>query len=733
MSRRVPAILLLASLLALPCLAQEEKKSQSVEELTAQALGSLVVISQTGRDGNHRSVGSGFVISEDGLIATCNHVIGQSRELKVRFEDGREFEVTAIHAWDRKLDLAILRIDPGDKKLPALELGNSDKLATGQRVVTIGNPHGLSFSVVEGIVSAIREVDDSDNKMIQVAIPVEPGNSGGPLIDLHGKVFGIVTMKSTVSDNIGFVTPINALLPLLEKPNSVPMKNWVTIGALNPRQWKVSMGAKWRQRAGKITVETPGKGFGGRSLCLSQLEIPPTPYDLEVTVRLDAESGAAGLAFESDDGEIHYGFYPSAGQIRFTRFDGADVYSWNVLQQLTTDAYHPGEWNHLRVRVGTETITGFVNGQQVFQMPEKKLRGGKAGLVKFRQTRAEFKNFNIGKDLSPTKPDPELVKKLRASLENLAPSPEQLNQLATTPKAAQQLLETRRKKLTTELSKLEALEDTIHLKSIAKELVVELDEAEKADLAKAALLIAKLDNPELDIPTYLAEIERLSEAATSEHKTDRQKLAALSDFLFQQNGFHGSRDEPSDRANSYLNEVIDDREGIPITLAILYLEIAEHQGIKNLEALAFPSHFLLRHSSGKNDQQYIDPFDGGKFITEKEAAKLAGLIPALGEDVDQYSPSNKRQIIFQLLGNLQTIAMETEKSAEMLRYAELLVATNPEQADARLGRALLLAQTDQPERAIPDLDWIFKKEPDGIDLDRLRPLYEHLKSKTQEP
>ena len=88
-------------------------------------------------------------------------------------------------------------------------------------------------------------------------------------------------MKSTVTDNIGFASPSNALRRLLDKPNTVPMESWVTIGALDPKRWKDSMGARWRQRAGKITVDSPGRGFGGRSLCLARREVPDVPYEVE--------------------------------------------------------------------------------------------------------------------------------------------------------------------------------------------------------------------------------------------------------------------------------------------------------------------------------------------------------------------------------------------------------------------------------------------------------------------
>ena len=116
------------------------------------------------------------------------------------------------------------------------------------------------------------------------------------------------------------------------------------------------MGGDWRQHAGVITADGYGSGFGGRTLCLSERPVPLPPYDLAVKVRLDDENGAAGSAFAADGDEVHYGFYPSNGELRLTRFQGSDIYSWKLLQQVTTDAYHPGEWNYLRVRVESAKI-----------------------------------------------------------------------------------------------------------------------------------------------------------------------------------------------------------------------------------------------------------------------------------------------------------------------------------------------------------------------------------------
>ena len=153
---------------------------------------SLCVVTTRGREANREGLGTGFVISADGLIATNAHVIGEGRPIAVEFADGKKYDATVVHAHDLKRDLAIIKIDAKDLK--PLALGDSDKLKDGQAVIAFGNPKGLKYSVVGGVVSAVREVEG--RKMIQLAVPVEPGNSGGPLVDMQGRVQGIVTLKS---------------------------------------------------------------------------------------------------------------------------------------------------------------------------------------------------------------------------------------------------------------------------------------------------------------------------------------------------------------------------------------------------------------------------------------------------------------------------------------------------------------------------------------------------------
>ncbi len=158
------------------------------------------------------SLGSGFVISEDGIIVTNNHVIEKADEIVANFNDGTKLPAELI-GYDEKTDVAVLRVKP-DKPLKAVHFGDSDKLRVGDWVLAIGNPFGLGGTVTAGIVSARnRDINSGPyDSFIQTDASINRGNSGGPLFDTDGEVVGINTAiisPSGGSIGIGFAVPAN--------------------------------------------------------------------------------------------------------------------------------------------------------------------------------------------------------------------------------------------------------------------------------------------------------------------------------------------------------------------------------------------------------------------------------------------------------------------------------------------------------------------------------------------
>jgi serine protease Do len=167
------------------------------------------------REYRQRGLGSGFIISSDGIVLTCNHVVQDAQEVKVILPDESEFEAEVV-GTDPKTDVAVLRVK-ADRPLPSLRLGDSDAMRVGEWVLAMGNPfsEGLRGSVTAGIVSAkgrsrmgLTDYED----FLQTDAAINPGNSGGPLVNLKGEVVGInsaIAGRSGGSQGVGFAIPIN--------------------------------------------------------------------------------------------------------------------------------------------------------------------------------------------------------------------------------------------------------------------------------------------------------------------------------------------------------------------------------------------------------------------------------------------------------------------------------------------------------------------------------------------
>lgn len=164
-----------------------------------------------------RSQGSGFIIGADGLILTNAHVIEGAKKIVVRLVDKREYEANVV-GKDLRTDIAVIKIAP-KRTLPTLPMGDSDNLQVGEWVMAVGNPFGLDSSVSSGIVSAKgRHLGEAYDRLIQTDASLNPGSSGGPLIDLNGRVVGV--SKAIVSQGggnlgISFATPINLIKEIL--------------------------------------------------------------------------------------------------------------------------------------------------------------------------------------------------------------------------------------------------------------------------------------------------------------------------------------------------------------------------------------------------------------------------------------------------------------------------------------------------------------------------------------
>lgn len=158
-----------------------------------------------------QGVGSGFVFTPDGYILTNSHVVMRANQIRVTFPDRMQYPAQLI-GIDIQTDLAVIRID--SSHLPVLEFGDSDKLRIGQPVLAVGNPLGFGHSVTSGVISALGRSlrgfgGNIIENIIQTDASLNPGNSGGPLVDIHGKVQGVNTAIIPGAQGICFSIPIN--------------------------------------------------------------------------------------------------------------------------------------------------------------------------------------------------------------------------------------------------------------------------------------------------------------------------------------------------------------------------------------------------------------------------------------------------------------------------------------------------------------------------------------------
>ena len=166
-------------------------------------------------------LGSGFIISDDGIIVTNNHVIEGADEITVILSDETEYTAQLL-GRDPKADIAVLKIDPEDSKLIAVEWGNSDDMRVGDWTIAIGNPLGLGGTVTAGILSAIsRDIGGGPYvKFLQTDASINRGNSGGPLFNLDGKVIGIntaIVSQTGGSIGLGFAIPSNSAKKIVQQ------------------------------------------------------------------------------------------------------------------------------------------------------------------------------------------------------------------------------------------------------------------------------------------------------------------------------------------------------------------------------------------------------------------------------------------------------------------------------------------------------------------------------------
>ncbi len=252
---------------------------------------------------------------------------------------------------------------------------------------------------------------------------------------------------------------------------------------------------------------------------------------------------------------------------------------------------------------------------------------------------------------------------------------------------------------------------------------------EEIDPATTALLIASTEYPELDIRRQLKVLDSLSAGVAGRLSPDQDplyQLNTISEYLFDDIGFRGNTEDYYDPRNSFLNEVLSRRLGIPITLALVFIEVGKRLGIPLL-GVGMPGHLLLMHTEVAG--WYIDPFHRGVLLSEEECAERMRQATGanMAWDARFLTPLNNRQYAARILRNLKGIYWRTEEHQRGLGMSEHLVALYPESPQERRDRGLMHLQLGQRQEALSDLEYYLEGASSSSDAEDVRELVRRLK------
>jgi len=234
------------------------------------------------------------------------------------------------------------------------------------------------------------------------------------------------------------------------------------------------------------------------------------------------------------------------------------------------------------------------------------------------------------------------------------------------------------------------------------------------DLAQAALLIASIEYPDLDTTQYINQLDALARrvrmvlALPEDEPLDPlSTLNAINQVLFTEEQFHGNEADYMNPENSFFNCVLDKRTGIPITLSLLYKEVAQRVGL-NIDGIGLPYHFMIRCSVADHPL-YIDPFEGGMFLSEQECRERIHMMT--GRSVEGksklyahwFAPVSSRQFLYRMLNNLKQIYLRNDDYTHGLTISDLMVILMPRAAIERKDRGLIHLQLKHYGRALHDL------------------------------
>jgi regulator of sirC expression with transglutaminase-like and TPR domain len=249
-------------------------------------------------------------------------------------------------------------------------------------------------------------------------------------------------------------------------------------------------------------------------------------------------------------------------------------------------------------------------------------------------------------------------------------------------------------------------------------------EDERLDLLRAALTFARVEDPDLDIEHYVHRVDELA-ARVAEKLQDPddppQIIAALNAVLFQEEMFLGNTVDYYSPRNSFLHDVLDRRLGIPITLALVYMEVARRVRFQ-LFGVGMPGHFLLKHYDVDGHSILIDAFERGSIVTEEDCRQKLDSIYSgqLALQPEFLLPVTRRQMLTRMLNNLRSVYLSQRDFRRAVQIVDLILVIYPRSPEDMKQRAVLRYNLDDYRGALSDFDEYVKMSPDASDAEEIR-------------
>ena len=247
--------------------------------------------------------------------------------------------------------------------------------------------------------------------------------------------------------------------------------------------------------------------------------------------------------------------------------------------------------------------------------------------------------------------------------------------------------------------------------------------ADARSLAEGALWIAAEAQPGLDVPAWLARLDalgyRAAERITSDMDVDRAAMA-VSEFLFEEEGFRGNAEDYYDPRNSFLHDVLDRRLGIPITLSIVYVAVAARAGLE-AAGVGLPGHFIVR-AERRGRHRLVDPFHGGGLLDRAACEALVARVRRGGGRLDPrwLAPVTTRQIFIRVLSNLKAVYSSLGDWARALAAVERILLLAPDMLEELRDRGTLHARLGRGQAAVRDWEAYLQRAPDGSDAAQVK-------------